>query len=191
MSGLNACRIAITGTPGCGKTSLTDFAANHSQKIDWNLNIQTVKELAKKFGHLGDVDENDGAQPIDVDALAEDLRREWTQSPNSIILVDGHLSHHLPVDAIVIIRCHPDTLRIRMGGRDYHESKIEENVEWELIGSAWNDSHEWSDIPILELDSTASTTESLFAQIESWMRDGFKPKAPDQRIDWIAVLHGE
>ena len=82
-------------------------------------------------------------------------------------------------------------LQIRMQERGWSKSKIDENAEWELLGSAWNDEHEWGKTPVLELDSTETGVDSLFSHIEAWARDGFKPKSPEQRIDWITVLHGE
>ena len=78
---------------------------------------------------------------------------------------------------------------IRRTGID--PSKIDENAEWELLGAAWNDEHEWGNTPVLELDSSQQSVQSLFSQIGVWRRDGFKPKSPEQRIDWITILHGE
>ncbi len=190
MSRDSAHRIAITGTPGSGKTTVAEFALANS-KAGWQLSVISDKKLAEMNGVLGDIDSNDGARPIDVEQLATTLSEQWKQIPESDMLIDGHLSHLLPVDAIVIIRCNPDVLQIRMGKRGWSKSKIEENAEWELLGTAWNDENEWGDTPVLELDSTETNVDTLFAQIETWVRDGFKPKSPEQRIDWITVLHGE
>jgi adenylate kinase len=190
MSGTCAHRIAITGTPGSGKTSVAEFGLTNSNR-DWPLSIISDKELAKKNGFLGKIDSNDGAQPIDVERLVTTLSEQWAQSPEDDTLIDGHLSHLLPVDAIVIIRCNPEVLQVRMQDRGWSKSKIDENAEWELLGAAWNDEHEWGNTPVLELDSTGTSVDSLFSQIETWMRDGFKHESPEQRIDWITVLHGE
>jgi len=190
MSGTCAHRIAITGTPGSGKTSVAEFGLTNSNR-DWPLSIISDKELAEKNGFLGKIDSNDGAQPIDVERLVNTLSEQWAQSPEDDTLIDGHLSHLLPVDAIVIIRCNPEVLQVRMQDRGWSKSKIDENAEWELLGAAWNDEHEWGNTPVLELDSTGTSVDSLFSQIETWMRDGFKHESPEQRIDWITVLHGE
>jgi len=190
MSGTCAHRIAITGTPGSGKTSVAEFGLTNSNR-DWPLSIISDKKLAEKNGFLGEIDSNDGAQPIDVEQLVTTLSEQWAQSPEDDTLIDGHLSHLLPVDAIVIIRCNPEVLQVRMQDRGWSKSKIDENAEWELLGAAWNDEHEWGNTPVLELDSTGTSVDSLFSQIETWMRDGFKHESPEQRIDWITVLHGE
>ncbi|HIG20802.1 MAG: hypothetical protein CXT67_02035 [Methanobacteriota archaeon] len=190
MSGTCAHRIAITGTPGSGKTSVAEFGLANSNG-DWPLSIISDKELAEKNGFLGKIDSNDGAQPIDVEQLVSTLSEQWAQPPKDDTLIDGHLSHLLPVDAVVIIRCNPEVLQTRMQDRGWSKSKIDENAEWELLGAAWNDEHEWGNTPVLELDSTETSVDSLFTQIEAWTRDGFKPESPEQRIDWITVLHGE
>ncbi len=190
MSQDSAHRIAITGTPSSGKTTLTEFALANSN-AGWLLSVISDKELAEKNGMLGEIDSNDGARPIDIEKLATTLSEQWKQYPDNDMLIDGHLSHLLPVDAIIIIRCNPEMLQIRMQERGWSKSKIDENAEWELLGAAWNDEHEWGDTPVLELDSTETSVDSLFSHIETWARDGFKPKSPEQRIDWITVLHGE
>ena len=152
MSGV---RIAVTGTPGTGKTTFCS-AANHHTK--------TVEEIAAEHGCLGEVEE-DGAAPIDV----EELTNNVTWPEEDILLVDGHLSHLLPVDAIILIRCHPSVLRQRLSQRDYSESKIEENVECELIGVI---SAECLEKPCLEMDS-AIGIEVMIANAERWIKDGF------------------
>jgi len=167
-------RIAVTGTPGVGKTA---FCASSSFKS------VTVLELAKKHDCLGDIDTTDGAAPIDITRLNSIV--EW---PNGdVVLIDGHLSHLLPVDAAIVIRCHPSTLTERLSKRDYSKEKIEENIECELIGVI---SAECLELPFIELDS-GHQIESLIEDAEGWITDGFKPRRPNEGIDWIAQIHGE
>ena len=45
--------------------------------------------------------DEDGVHPIDIDGLASSLEF------NDPVLIDGHLSHLLPVEASAIIRCDP------------------------------------------------------------------------------------
>jgi len=166
-------RIAITGTPGVGKTSFCS-AMNHQ--------TLTVEEIAATHHCLGDT-EKDGAAPIDLEKLIPTI--DWPEEDT--LLIDGHLSHLLPVDAIVLIRCHPDILRKRLSERDYSDSKIDENVECELIGTI---AAECLDIPCLELDSAVGI-ESMIALTEQWRTDGFKPRRPNEGIDWIGQIHGD
>ena len=166
-------RIAVTGTPGTGKTTFCS-ASNHR--------ATTVEEIAETHGCLGEV-EDDGAAPIDVEKLISTV--VW--SDDNPLLIDGHLSHLLPVDAIILIRCHPSVLRKRLSERDYSQTKIDENVECELIGVI---AAECLDKPCLELDS-AIGIDAMITNTERWITDGFKPRRPNEGIDWIEQIHGD
>ena len=185
MNRSSRCRISITGTPGCGKSSLANYAANLP-----SYELIEVSELAEMHGFIEQIDDNDGARPIDIDGLAQMLEEQWKTPPTHDTFIDGHLSHFLPVDAIVILRCNPEVLSQRNKTRGWSKEKIKENEEWELLGGTWNDYDEWKGLPCLELNSTAHSTDALFEGIEQWIRDGFKPEAPEEEIDWVSVLHG-
>ena len=190
MTPLPALRIAVTGTPGCGKTSMCEAGRIHLQEQGEEIAVQTVKELADAAGALGAADPEDGAAPIDVELLREQLATDWNDAPSRVTLVDGHLSHLLAVDAIVIIRCEPSLLAARNEARGWPEQKVTENSEWELLGGPWNDWEEWADTPVLELDSSEVSPERSFSVLLEWAGNGFKPERPEQSIDWIERLHG-
>ncbi len=166
-------RIAVTGTPGVGKTSFC-------QKAKWP--SISVQELAIQHGCIEEIDE-DGAAPIDVETLREVVT--WPQM--DCLLIDGHLSHLLPIDAVIVIRCNPSALRERLENRAYSAEKIRENIDCELIGLI---AAECLDLPHLELNSEDGL-ESMIASTEAWITDGFKPRRPSEPIDWIQEIHGE
>jgi len=190
MVSLPALRIAVTGTPGCGKTSMCEVGRAYPQEQGEEVAVQTVEELADTAGALGAVDDEDGAAPIDVELLRDQLTTDWNDAPSCATLVDGHLSHLLAVDAIVIIRCEPSLLAARNEARGWPEQKVVENSEWELLGGPWNDWEEWADTPVLELDSSEVSPEKSFSALLEWAGNGFKPERPEQSIDWIERLHG-
>ena len=170
---MTSVRIAVTGTPGVGKTTFCS-AMDHQTK--------SVEEIAVSHECLGDTEE-DGAVPIDLEKLIRNI--DWPEG--DLDLIDGHLSHLLPVDAIVLIRCHPDILRKRLSERGYPQSKVDENVECEFIGII---AAECLDTPCLELDS-AIGLRSMITCVERWITDGFKPSRPNEGIDWIGKIHGD
>ena len=90
-------RLAVTGTPGCGKTTLCTSLEMPSI---------SVAELAEEHGVARAVDD---MIEIDVHGLVKSL--DWSSPTAEPSLVDGHLSHHLPVDGVILLRCHPDILR--------------------------------------------------------------------------------
>ena len=56
-------RLALTGTPGVGKTTISSLLA------DVGYQVETVQDIAERFGCIDDVDSEDGARPIDIDDL--------------------------------------------------------------------------------------------------------------------------
>ena len=56
---------AVTGTPGCGKTTLCSLLGKQGYSIE------SVIELAARFDCLGEEDASDGAAPVDVHRLAD------------------------------------------------------------------------------------------------------------------------
>ena len=110
-------RLALTGTPGTGKSTLAQALC------DAGFEVVTVESLAEQHGLLGDVDSSDGARVIDTDALHDVLVTPWESPPVGPSVVDGHLSHHLPCDAVAVLRCSPDILEARLTDRGYPEGK--------------------------------------------------------------------
>ena len=169
--------IAITGTPAVGKTTVVEFFT------DANFTIVSVKDLAKQYGCEGDFDESTQSIDIDIHRLAEQFEADSLGDT----IVDGHLSHFLEVDAIVILRCNPSTLQERLAKRGYSEQKITANVEWEMVAGTWSEIIEFElDQPILELDTTNCDPIEIYEKINQWINDGYSQDLIQSRIDWLA-----
>ena len=91
-------RLALTGTPGAGKTTIASLLA------DVGYQVETMEEIAERFGFIDDVDSVDGARPIDIDGLNNHIDSEWKNDPIKSIVIDGHLSHLLPVSFVIVLR---------------------------------------------------------------------------------------
>lgn len=170
--------VALTGTPGTGKTTLSERFAHEG----WQ--VLNVRELAEVHGCLGEV-EDDGAAPVDVHALAE----RWTP-PSGRVLVDGHLSHLLDVDAVVLLRCHPDTLAVRLNERGYDPAKVRANVEWEMTSGHWAELLEFDvEAPVLEVETTHTAPDALAVDLLAWLADGCPSPPLNERaiaaVDWL------
>ena len=173
-------RLALSGTPGTGKSTIASLLNGQGYTII------SLESLANKYDCLGEVDSSDNSKPIDLEKLYHLLNIAWSKESEYPIIVDGHLSHQLPCDATVILRCQPDILQTRLENRDYTKEKIQGNVEWELIGGPWNDkdtSDGW-----LELDTTEHNPNEILEYILKWIQDGFKPTTEDTEIDWIGRM---
>ena len=68
--------IAISGTPGSGKTSLSKLFESN------NIPVYSVKQLAEQYGCIGAQDQSDGAQEIDIHKLSDDWENEESALDN-------------------------------------------------------------------------------------------------------------
>ncbi len=102
------CRVAISGTPGTGKTTISTILK------DEGFNVLTLEKIAEKYDCLGDLDISDDSKEIDIELLISKLKDEWNNTPENITIIDGHLSHLLPCDQTIILRCKPDILEARL-----------------------------------------------------------------------------
>jgi len=170
-------RIALTGTPGTGKSTVARLLSASGYSII------SVEELAAAAGALDEIDKTDNARPVDIELLLSYLNKSWKSLPQEPVIIDGHLSHHLPTDAVVVLRCEPEILRARLEQRNYSETKIIGNVEWEILGGAWNEKENNS--PWMEFNTTKNSVEEVVDDIIKWISDGFKPMSPEAVIDWV------
>ena len=94
---------AITGSPGTGKTTLS------SQLPAERFDCFTVEQIATQ---LGCIEHQDGDLVI-----ATDLLGDWKYEGDKIAIIEGHLSHHCAVNALILLRCHPEELSLRLSNR--------------------------------------------------------------------------
>lgn len=115
--------IAITGTPGVGKTTVCDLLAKEFDVIN-------VNEFAEENGCFEDFDPDAGSYNVDTDRLCELLQSHRNEKT---IFMDGHLSHYVDCDAIIVLRCDPHILSKRLELRGYDKEKVRENVQAEIL----------------------------------------------------------
>jgi adenylate kinase len=158
----------ITGTPGTGKSMIGNELARRGH---------TVVHLTATVGPyvIGEDEERD-ARIIDVD--------RWAAEFNPVNgFVEGHMAHLLPCDRIVVLRCRPDELRLRLSQRKYREIKIRENADAEALDVCLIETvEEFEPSQILELDTTGCDALWCADRIEGFAR-GEIP-ADFGHIDW-------
>lgn len=163
-------RVALTGTPGVGKTTVAAVAAHSG----WS--VVDVKVLARETGCVVAYDEDDQADVIDVKALGKKLPK------GDRVLLEGHLSHLLPVDVAWVVRCDPDMLRPRLVARDYAPRKVAENLEAEALDIVLSEAMDHCP-RVVQRDGTRRTPEALYKAFADAGLAG--PKADDlEPVDW-------
>jgi adenylate kinase len=118
--------IALTGTPGTGKTSISKIL--HSKGFE----IVDLNRVACEKGLLIGKDEKRDSNIVDVDRFNGYVTENYARK--DIVFIEGHLAHLLrSVDKIFVLRCHPSELRKNLSKKGWNNQKIEENVEAEIL----------------------------------------------------------
>lgn len=140
-------RLAVTGTPGTGKTTVARLLADELDAEYFDV-TQEVRE-----GASSGYDEDRGVPVADTEALREAVPRRG-------VVIDGHVAHLLEPDAVVVLRCAPDVLRDRLEERGWSDEKVRENVESEALDILLAEAVE-TDAPVYEFDTTETPEETV------------------------------
>ena len=181
--------VCLTGTAGTFKTTVCGILGEHSQYrkqfhiIDLNKIVLGEKLYSGK-------DETRDTYEADMDKLEERVKQVISEVPQGMdIIMEGHLSHLLPADAIIVLRTHPVALRKRLGKRkNYSFSKVKENANAEALDVILVESAERSknvfEINTKDINPLA-VVKSVIAIIES-LKQGKTPEAfLPGKMNWI------
>ncbi|MBR9681930.1 MAG: AAA family ATPase [Candidatus Altiarchaeota archaeon] len=175
-------KIAVTGTPGTGKTAVAKDLAKSLKVTYVDLNPLLLKDFKL------DYDDDQETWEVDIDAAAKKLTFEED------CVIDGHISHALDVDVVVVLRCRPVKLVVRLLKRHWKLSKIEENTEAEglnvISDEVWDASAEASaeaetKLRVIEIDNTNKTLKGVVQEIITYLND---PNKKSPRFDFVEQL---
>jgi adenylate kinase len=119
-------RLAITGTPGCGKTTLAKL-------LSAKLNLKVINEkdfaLKNKLGKFNDSNE------LEIPIKEFEKKANAYLKKNDNIVLEGHVlcEAKLKVDKILLVTINPEELELRLEQRNYSIDKIMDNVFCEGI----------------------------------------------------------
>jgi adenylate kinase len=151
--------IALTGTPGTGKTSVSKILIENGVKvIDLN-------NLAISKNFVSGQDSKRKSAIIDTVELNDYISKNF--NANETIIFESHLSHLLKcIDNIIILRCHPKELQKRLETKMWKKEKIKENIEAEILDIVLCESAELHDSDkLFEIDTTNKSPKELSEQI--------------------------
>lgn len=163
--------VALTGTPGVGKSSV-------AQALQPALRSIEVGDLALRCGAGRRIGE--GIE-VDVPRLSRCLRRARDRSEFDLWV--GHLAHLLPCRDIIVLRCHPAELGRRLAAADRgtprtrRENATAEALDLVLIEAVRPGHRVW------EIDTTARTVEAVAHEV----RARFRRRGPPEygRLAWL------
>ncbi|WP_225334291.1 adenylate kinase family protein [Halomicrobium urmianum] len=167
-------RVAVTGTPGTGKTTATE-------RLETDLDVIHLNDVIREEGLSEGVDEERDSLVADMEAVAE-----WLDGRDDAV-VDSHLAHNFDADRVVVLRAHPDAVVDRITDRGEPEEKALENAESEaldVILSAAVERHGRD--AVYEVDTTDRDPDAVAAEIAAVIDGEREPSAGEVSfVDWI------
>ena len=150
--------IGLTGTPGTGKTSISELI-----KARCGYKVIHLNELIKDEHLYSEVDVVRDTLVADMDKVSARVS-ELVDESDAVTILDSHLSHYI-ADIVIVLRTFPDKLRERLSQRNYSQAKISENVEAEALDVILVESVEWCE-KVFEIDTTETTVEEVATDVE-------------------------
>ncbi|MFW5905832.1 MAG: adenylate kinase family protein [archaeon] len=158
-------RVAVTGTPGTGKTTASDL-------LESDLDVIHLNDVIKGEGLTQGTDEERDTVIADLDAVVS-----WLEDKDDVI-VESHLAHHLPVDRVVVLRCHPETIERRLAEREESAATAKENAESEALDVILTEAVEAHGLEhVYEIETTDRSPEAVAEEIEAVLADEREPSA--------------
>ncbi|MCW8172817.1 adenylate kinase [Natrialba swarupiae] len=173
-------RVAVTGTPGTGKTTATTIL---------EARLETESEPNLEVVHLNDVLEREGcirkstpnaSKVADLEALSV-----WLEGREDVV-IESHLAHHFDADRVAVLRCRPDDLGATP--RPWRErGKATENAESEALDVILSEAVEEHGLDsVYEIDTTDRDPEAVADDLESVLAGEREPSAGD--VDFVGYL---
>lgn len=148
-------RVAVTGTPGTGKTTATSH-------LETDLEVVHLNEVIQRESLTQGVDEQRDSAIADLDAV----RSHFEGRDNAIF--ESHLAHHLPVDIVIILRCHPETIEQRLLDRGESPESASENAESEALDGILSEAVQMHGAEhIYEIETTDRSPETVADEIQA------------------------
>lgn len=180
--------IIVTGTPGVGKTSHCELLAQNT-----GLKHLSVSRVVQERDCHDGWDAGFKSYIVDEDKVRLELvlgtleRTAWLTRPLQLLdsiedevkqggyIIDWHACDLFPkswIDLVVVLRTVSTHLYDRLKARGYHEEKLQENLDSEIMEVLLSEAREAYDADtVVELQSNDDTDiESNVERIESWLR---------------------
>ncbi|MEF8779876.1 MAG: adenylate kinase family protein [Haloferacaceae archaeon] len=171
--GTRARRVAVTGTPGTGKTTATELLVEPT-------NVVHLNELVREEGLWTERDETRDSLVVDLPAVRDRLG-DWEG------IVESHVAHHLEADRVVVLRCRPDVLERRLLDRGESPETALENRESEALDVILSEAVERHGREnVYEVDTTDRSSQRVAGEIAAVVAGDREPSAGT--VDYLEYL---
>ncbi|MBY8988018.1 MAG: AAA family ATPase [Candidatus Lokiarchaeota archaeon] len=186
--------LIVSGTPGTGKTTISNNIQNYIEAKVISLNELAISEnLVEKYDVKRETSVIDKKKII---SFIIDLIEDYKKENPEFLIIESHFSDIVPeryIDFVIILRCDPDELYNRLKRRGYKREKIRENVQSEILGNCVNYfMNKPINTPILEIETTVASIESITKTIVNILTKKIDIKDfYAGRVDWLEKLFQE
>jgi adenylate kinase len=172
--------IAISGTPGTGKTAVSNLLKKNGYLV-----IE-LNEIAIKNDFISGIDKKRNSKIIDINRLNEYISEKYVSE--ELIFIEGHAAHFLnSAEKVILLRCKPKKLKKRLEKKGWNETKIKENIEAEALDVILCETIEhFSEDSIFEIDTSNKQINSIVLSILEIIKSNFEhiKKYNIGKIDW-------
>ena len=166
-----AAPVALTGTPGVGKSSVARALGPALRSVEvGTLALQCACGRRTPRG-----------VEVDLDRLAAAVRRRSVRSDFDLLV--GHVAHLLPLRDVIVLRCHPSELhrrleRARRGtARERRENVVAEALDVVLVEALRPGRRVW------EIDTTGRRVHEVAREVARRVRERGLPWYGT--VDWL------
>jgi len=157
--------VAVTGTPGTGKTTATGLVETDLEVIHLN-DVVRREELTTR-------------RDTERDTLVADLDavEAWLDGREDV-LFESHLAHRFPADRVAVLRCRPETLEARLAERGEPDRTVAENAESEALDLLLSETvRVHGEDSVYEIDTTDRSPAETAGAIEAVIAGRRAPSA--------------
>jgi adenylate kinase len=174
-------RIALTGTPGTGKTTIAD-------RLETDLDTVHLNDVIREEDLTESVDEERDSLVADLGAVAAWL--DDYEAEHGDPLVESHLAHLFDADRVVVLRCAPAELERRLLDRGESELKADENAESEALDVVLSEAVErHGESAVYEVVTTDRDPDAVARDVEAVIAGEREPSAGT--VDFTEWLMGD
>ncbi len=152
--------ICITGTPGTGKTKISnELARIIYKKLKIKFKVLHLNDIVVKKGIWTTVDRKRNSKNVDMKKLGNFLKNEAEK--NRYMIIESHVAHYFDADVVFVMRTGIKKLRERLEKRKWNKAKIEENLDAERVNLILGESLDMhGEEKCFEIDTADANPES-------------------------------